>query len=79
MTSNSLADLPVGHDARVVALCAERDFVKRLHALGFRIGRTVRVIRRAPLSGPVQIRIGTTDVMLRRREAGNIQIETLAA
>ena len=68
----ALSDLEPGRDAVVVALRAEHDFAQRLHALGLRIGRSVRIVRRAPMNGPLQLRIGTTDIMLRRSEAALI-------
>ncbi|HQU88004.1 MAG TPA: FeoA domain-containing protein [Denitromonas sp.] len=68
----ALSELQTGQDATVVGLRADHDFVQRLHALGVRIGRSVRIIRRGALNGPLQLRIGTTDIMLRRTEAALI-------
>jgi ferrous iron transport protein A len=42
--------------------------------LGLRRGREVAVIRRASLGGPLHIRVGSTDLMLRRREARLIHV-----
>lgn len=43
-------------------------------ALGFRQGRKVTMLRQAWLSGPVHVRVGTTEVMMRRHDAQNIAI-----
>lgn len=43
-------------------------------ALGLRSGREVAVIRRARMGGPLHIRIGTTDLMMRRSEARLIEL-----
>lgn len=74
----ALSDLTTGLDARVTALRADHDFVQRLHALGLRIGRSVRVVRRGALNGPLQLRIGTTDIMLRRADAALIDTDAIA-
>ncbi|MCC7005802.1 MAG: ferrous iron transport protein A [Ottowia sp.] len=46
----------------------------RLSALGVRVGKTVEMVRCAHMSGPLQIRIGTTDLILRRYEASCIEL-----
>ncbi|MEW5891667.1 MAG: FeoA family protein [Pseudomonadota bacterium] len=47
---------------------------RRMAGLGLRPGNTIEVIRLAPLKGPMQVRIGHTDLMLRRNEAAQIGI-----
>ncbi len=47
---------------------------QRLSALGFRIGKKVAVIRRASFNGPLHVRIGATDIILRGLEASRIQL-----
>jgi len=70
----SLSALAPGQRGVVRGLHAVDGFAHRLAALGFRVGRPVAVIRRAPLGGPIQVRLGTTDVMLRCTEANRIDI-----
>ncbi|MBF2063524.1 MAG: ferrous iron transport protein A [Calothrix sp. C42_A2020_038] len=53
----------------ITELSAEACLQQRLLALGFRVGRKITMLRKAPFNGPVHIRIGTTEVMLRRRDA----------
>ena len=48
-------------------------------ALGFRTGKPLHVIRRGKLSGPLQVRLGTTDVILRRSEAAQIEVQLTPA
>tara|TARA_R110001592_G_scaffold109672_1_gene305592 strand:- start:503 stop:736 length:234 start_codon:yes stop_codon:yes gene_type:complete len=69
-----LSSLAVGQTATVQALHVDSGFQFRLHALGFRIGKTLQVIRSAPFNGPLQLRLGNTDVMLRRQDADNIEV-----
>jgi ferrous iron transport protein A len=69
-----LSSLATGQTATVQALHVDSGFQFRLHALGFRIGKTLQVIRSAPFNGPLQLRLGHTDVMLRRQDAHNIEV-----
>ena len=69
-----LSTLTTGESATVQALHVDTGFQYRLNALGFRIGKSLQVIRIAPFNGPLQLRIGTTDVMLRRQDAEKIEV-----
>lgn len=51
---------------------------RRMAALGLRPGRRVEVIRTAPLKGPLQIRIGHTELMIRRTDAAKICVSLTA-
>ncbi len=72
-----LASLKPGQIATIAALQAEESLQQRLQALGFRAGRQVEMIRRAWFGGPVHVRVGTTEVMLRRSEAKEIHVTHL--
>ena len=74
MPSTTLASLQAGETATIVSIHAEEALHQRLLALGFRNGKQVELIRKASFSGPLQVRIGTTDVMLRRSEAAKIAV-----
>lgn len=50
---------------------------ERLAALGVRIGRRLQVVRRVGSSGPMQVRVDHTDLILRAAEAGGIEVELL--
>lgn len=47
---------------------------RRMAALGMRPGRRLEVIRIAPLKGPLLIRIGYTEFMIRRTDAEKISV-----
>lgn len=84
MTDNdcNLDQLPLGTMARIQGLSVDTDLCARLKALGLAAGKQVRVLRRAGLRGPLHVRAGTTEIILRRSEASKIQVllpETLAA
>jgi ferrous iron transport protein A len=73
--STALSDLLPGHSATVVALRTDDMALhQRLLALGLRIGRQVLVVRRAPFGGPLQLRIGATDILIRRADATPIRV-----
>jgi len=69
-----LADLKPGETATIASVHADRGLHYRLAALGFRVGKRIEMIRHAKFSGPLHVRIGTTDVMLRRKEAEKITV-----
>ena len=74
MSATTLAALHSGDIATIVSIHAEEALYLRLLALGFRNGKQVELIRKASFSGPLQVRVGTTDVMLRRAEAAKIKV-----
>lgn len=69
-----LAALKPGETATISSVHADRGLSYRLAALGFRVGKRIEVIRQAKFSGPLHVRVGTTDVMLRRKEAEKITV-----
>lgn len=71
----SLADLAAAQPAIVRSLRLEFRIRERLAALGLRLGRRVEVVRRSGRAGPIQVRIGHTDVVLRAGEAASIDVE----
>jgi ferrous iron transport protein A len=70
----TLAHLKPGDTATIVSVHAEEALHQRLQALGFRSGKQIELIRKASFSGPLQVRIGTTDILLRRTEAEKIKV-----
>ena len=74
MPSTTLTTLQPGEFATIVAIHAEEALHQRLLALGFRSEKQVKLIRKAGFSGPLQVRIGTTDILLRRGEAAKITV-----
>jgi ferrous iron transport protein A len=74
MPSITLAHLLPGDTATIVSIHTEEALHQRLQALGFRSGKQIELIRKASFSGPLQVRIGTTDVLLRRDEAAKIKV-----
>ena len=77
MHNTHLATLQPGQAATIAAVHTDRALFYRLAALGFRVGKRVEVIRHGRFSGPLHVRIGATDIMLRRNEAQKIEVHTL--
>lgn len=71
---NFLSNLNTGDQATIHSIDAEQSLHQRLLALGFRVGKKIELIRRASFNGPLHVRIGSTDVILRASEAKLIQI-----
>ena len=70
----TLSSLIAGQTGTVQALHADSGFQFRLNALGFRIGKQVQVVRFAPFNGPLHLKLGNTEVMLRQQDADNIEV-----
>jgi ferrous iron transport protein A len=82
--AGTLADLPAGTPARVVAVQAPGAgggelWPQQLADLGFTPGERVTVLRRGwPGGDPVAVRVGVSTFALRRAEAACVRVEPLA-
>ena len=74
----SLDHLHPDQSGTITAIEAGAELTRRMSALGLRLGRRVEVIRIAPLHGPIQIRVGHTELMIRRVDAAKINIQLSA-
>ncbi len=74
MSVSNISTLRQGEFATIVAIHADQALHQRLLALGFRKGKQIELIRKAAFSGPLQVRLGTTDIVLRRNEASKIEV-----
>lgn len=73
-THCNLEGLPCGQSASIEGLSVGAELHIRLAALGLQPGKLVQVIRRASLGGPLHVRVGTTEIILRRKEAAQIVV-----
>jgi len=76
MSHLSLNTLKPGESAVILNVSADETLHHRLAALGFRIGKEISLIRRGWFRGPLQVRIGTTEVIMRRDDADKIRISS---
>jgi ferrous iron transport protein A len=72
----SLANLPIGAKARVLAVNGSGQIARRLMEMGVVPGAPVRVIKAAPLGDPIEIRVRGYHLALRRTEAQTISVTT---
>ncbi len=72
--ASTLSRLAPGQRGTILALDAAEELHRRLIALGLGIGNSVLLLRRARFGGPLHVRVGSTELMLRVREAGCIRI-----
>lgn len=70
----SLSQLKPGQHAVISAIEAEESLFHRLSALGFRVGKPLSIMRRANFNGPIHVRLGTTDIILRITDATRILV-----
>jgi ferrous iron transport protein A len=70
-----LNQLSANGTGTIAAIHAGQDMRRRLAGLGMRLGIRVKVIRLSPLNGPMQVRVGSTDLILRRSDAAHIEIQ----
>jgi ferrous iron transport protein A len=71
---HTLDKLAPGERSTVLGVDAGEALYHRLAALGLRIGEEVQLLRRAPFGGPLQVRLGMTDLMLRVEEARCVRV-----
>ena len=72
----NLNSLNPGESALISNIDADNSLFLRLAALGFRAGKEIELVRCASFKGPLQVRIGSTDIIIRRSEASRIQVES---
>jgi ferrous iron transport protein A len=73
-----LSELDTQGSATIRAIHAGQDLRRRLAGLGLRLGIRVRVMRRSPFNGPMQIRVGHTDLIMRPADAAHIEVQATA-
>ncbi|WP_425146264.1 FeoA family protein [Deinococcus sp.] len=74
MTETTLDTLQPGQVAHVVGLELHHPLRRRLMELGFVRGARVSVLRCAPMGDPVELRIGGTELALRRADLSAVRV-----
>lgn len=75
----NLAALPSSVEASVVGVHLGGCLGDRLVELGFTVGAPIRVLRRAPFGGPLQVQIREFILSLRREQAAAISVQVKPA
>ncbi len=76
--TSTLADMQTGDRCMILKVHGHGGFRHRILELGFVRGEEVRVLKNAPLSDPIEYEIMGSHVSLRRAEAKNIEVISLA-
>lgn len=72
--NDMLNHLKPGQQMVIEEIQADESIRQRLHAMGLHRGREIEVIRRARFGGPLQVRVGSVNLILRRREAEYVKV-----
>lgn len=72
-----LSMLTNGIKAAIEEMAFEADTVRRLQAMGLSVGQEVAMIRQSHKHGPMMLRVGTSYLMVRHRDAQRIRIRPL--
>ncbi len=70
----NLTNLPIGTQAKVVAVNGNNAITKRLMEMGVVPGVSVRVIKSAPFGDPLEIRVRGYHLAMRKNEADTIEV-----
>lgn len=73
----ALSNLKPGAIARVIGFEGETHLTSRLVELGIIPGISVRLIKTAPLGGPVEVKVREYYISIRLLDAGHILVEEL--
>ena len=72
--ARSLADLAIGEAGIVAELEGERELLRRLSELGLLPGTAVTLVRAAPLGDPIELRLRSTSLSIRKAEAERVRL-----
>lgn len=76
-TQLTIAEIRSGQAFRIIHLAAVGEIRRRLLDMGFIRGAIGRVLRKAPLRGPVELELLGYKISLRRAEARDILVEEI--
>jgi ferrous iron transport protein A len=71
----NLARLKPGEKGRITAIGAIGPLRRRLMDMGVLVGEEVRVLKVAPLGDPIEVKIKSYSLSLRKKEAEGIGVE----
>ena len=75
----TLADLKKGESRKVLAIRGEGRVTRRLMEMGLIPGVSVRMVKSAPFGDPLEIRVRSYSLALRRNEAEAVELEKVSA
>lgn len=75
---NTLNNLQPGQKAKILKVLAKGTVRRKLMDMGLVPGSEIEVIRTAPLGDPIEFRIKGYSLSIRKQEAVNIVVDTVA-
>ncbi len=72
-----LSELKKGEMAKVISILNSNNNAERLKKLGLTEGVNVKVVRFAPLGDPMEIKLRSFSLAIRKSDAKNITVEKL--
>lgn len=70
----TLDKLPIGGSAEIIEIDESNPNLSRLSELGMITGQQVKLLRKAPLGDPLQIRIMNYELCLKKQDAAGIKV-----
>jgi len=74
---NNLAGLKPGQQGKITAIAAIGPLKRRLMDMGVLVGEVVNVVKVAPMGDPIEIKVKSYSLSLRKKEAEGIAVEVL--
>ncbi len=72
----NLSEMVTGTQCVVSSISDDsKELKSRLYTLGILPGVEIKILRFAPLGDPIQLRVGTSLISIRKQEAGLIEVE----
>ena len=78
MSNIKLSTLRIGDRAVIRGIQAEDAVRQRMHSMGLRTGREACIVRRGRLGGPMHIRIGSVSLVIRSKDADQVDVSLMA-
>ncbi|MCH7690662.1 MAG: ferrous iron transport protein A [candidate division Zixibacteria bacterium] len=73
---DQLDKLHAGQSAIIIGFERDGNVTRRLMELGLVPGRKITLVRQAPLRDPVQLKVGSSRLFIRKAEASLVQVDT---
>ena len=74
----NLDQIKPGATVKVIKVSAPGSLQRRILALGIIPGSVMEVIKVAPLGDPIEVKLRSSNLVIRKEEAQNISVEELA-
>lgn len=72
-----LTMVPYAKKAQIVVLEGGHGFQRKMHVMGLRVGKIVRIVTKQPLHGPITIEIGKSQVTIGKGMAQRIMVKVI--